>query len=187
MDLLTCWFGAAGDGLGFFVGTGNLNGDARGDLLVGVPDWSADTGHLTVLYGSAAPVGGYLYTYRAFSILGDAPGDLAGTSAAVADLDGDGIQDLIMARPGKDIGVNGDAGVVDIIHGPFTTFSGSLAIGPLQDAYFAGQAQGDFLGGSVVALPDHNGDGGEDLILAAPFADFGGGNSGRIYFVPGFP
>jgi hypothetical protein len=57
----------------------------------------------------------------------------------------------------------------------------------VQDAYFAGQAQGDYLGGSVVAVGDMNGDLGEDLILGAPFADYGGGNSGRVYFVAGFP
>ena len=187
MDSLVCWTGAAGDGLGFWLGAGNLNGDTRQDLVMGAPEWSGDTGHMTVIYGSAAPVGGYVYTYRAFTILGDAAGDLAGSSGAVLDIDGDGVQDLIMARPGKDVGALGDAGVVDIIHGPFTTFSANVTIASARDAYFAGQAQGDYFGGSVAAMADHNGDGGEDLIIGAPFADFGGGNSGRIYFVPGFP
>jgi hypothetical protein len=92
----------------------------------------------------------------------------AGTSA-LADFDGDGIDDLVVGVPGEDIGPSAvDAGVVDIIYG---SESGLPDGGRQQLTQSLFEAGDQF--GAAVATGDFNGDIFTDLAVGIPGENIG--------------
>jgi len=110
--------------------------------------------------------------------------DAAGTSMAVGDVNGDGIDDLIIGAPGT------GAGHVYVILGNNTIFSSTITLSTLNTnattpsgLIFSGVNAGDLFGQSV-AVGDVNGDGIKDIIIGAPGYSSGGG-VGAVYVVFG--
>ncbi|MGH9870388.1 MAG: Ig-like domain-containing protein [Candidatus Polarisedimenticolia bacterium] len=100
--------------------------------------------------------------------------------AAVEDIDGDGIGELLVGAPrAQPNGV--DSGAAYLIFGGST--------GPQEDptqwVSFLGEAAGDSAGFSVAAAGDVNGDHVPDLLIGAPGNDAAGSGSGRAYVVFG--
>ena len=130
------------DSLGFSVsGAGDVNGDGRDDLIVGVPrnDISAINGSAQVLSGIDGSV---LYNFD-----GDGS-DFGSLVSSAGDVNGDGFADLIVSA-----GV-GSVGVFSGIDGSVLyTFDGGA------DNFF------DF---SLSCAGDVNGDGMADMIIGAP-------------------
>jgi hypothetical protein len=101
----------------------------------------------------------------------------------VPDLDGDGLDELVVSAPRGDGATRGAAYV----------FTGAqLATGGAwldrDAAYrFVGNAVNDFLGTArgVAGAGDVDGDGFGELLLAAPFADLGGTDAGSTYLLHG--
>lgn len=157
---------------GFAVSAaGDINGDELADVIVGAPGASRSY----VVYGR--PGGGpvsveleQLDGTAGFIIDGGARGDRAGAAVSAAgDINGDGLDDLIVAAPGA----HGTAGVTYLIFGRSDGFGDILDLTDLADgrtAALAGIDARDFSGFSVSGAGDVNGDGFDDLIIGAPGA-----------------
>ncbi|MBM1228848.1 FG-GAP repeat protein, partial [Ponticoccus sp. SC6-38] len=182
------------DYLGLSVAAaGDVNGDGFDDIIAGAfrgDDGGENAGEAYVIYGMAGPRGTVDLTGLApedgFIIQGDQAGDLAGLSVAAAgDINGDGIDDVIVgARYGDDGAI--DAGEAYVIYGKTGDTRGTVDLTDLSasDGFIIqGTAEGDQAGRSVSAAGDVNGDGIDDLIVGAPAAD---GETGEAYVIYGF-
>ncbi len=205
-DLLTSpagvarfWGAEAGDRLGLSVASGDVNGDGFDDLILAAP--AADSigntrslaGEVYLIYGKSAqwtdtdlltPPAGVARFWGAEA------GDLLGVSVASGDVNGDGFDDLILgAHEGDSVGnTRSLAGEVYLIYGKSALWTDTdLLTPPAGVARLWGADSGDRLGNSV-GSGDVNGDGFDDLILAAPAA-YSIGNTrpgaGEVYLVYG--
>ena len=194
----TVIFGAdRGDLLGSSVATTDANGDGISDILIGAPGADGagnalpDSGDAYLIYGKETfPREIDLGAAAAdVAIFGRDPGDKLGTSVLISDVDGDGVEDLILGAPGArgPDNLRGGAGEVYVIYGregfPPTL---DLANTPA-DAVTFGRAPLDGLGSSLVS-GDVNKDGVKDLIIGAPGGDGPEGqrsDAGEAYLIYG--
>jgi hypothetical protein len=153
-----------------------VNGDGAGDLVVGAPAASpagrSGAGAVSVIYGGPAlPAAIDLAsTPPGLAVLGAAPGDELGSSVASGDVNGDGIDDLILGASAADTAGRIDAGAAYVIHGgadlpaeiDLATTGAGLAL--------LGRDAGGRLGRSVAA-GDINADGIGDVIAGADHAN----------------
>jgi hypothetical protein len=109
----------------------DFNGDGYTDLLVGVPDGTADgkegAGYVTVQYGAPNGIGTDVTVPRGHVQAvsqstagvpgGSEAGDRFGQAVATGDLDGDGYDDAVVGAPGEDEGGTEDAGRVTVLYG----------------------------------------------------------------------
>ncbi|MBD8052039.1 Ig-like domain-containing protein, partial [Limnohabitans radicicola] len=153
--------------------------DAKQGVLIGSPNWrSSDEaewaeGAVHGVLGRTAtsdldlsalePLAGGVWT------LGEAEAALGWKTLRVGDVNGDGRQDLAFAAPYADAGVGADAGQVWVL----LQSGASLADVAAGTGGWAmqGLAEGDALGWSVAAAGDVDGDGYDDVLMAAPYAD----------------
>src|SRR5262249_25435162 len=110
-----------------------------------------------------------------------AKGGGAGSSVAIGDLDGDGIDDLVIGAPSD----NG-FGQVHIFFGRFNPKETIDLANKAADVTIRGEALDDQFGSSL-AIGDINGDGKADLIIGAPTADASRNapDSGKVYAIFG--
>ena len=181
-DADAIYTGGSDNFLGSQIVAGDGDGDAYADLLFGAPDALSTFGQVGVVHGEATPVGGTSLATSTYWVIGAEATEMAGTSAAFVDLNGDGQRDFVAPMPGYD-GPGGDSGRVGLWYGGLSSLTGYVAYSSA-DLYVLGASQGDFLGGSLVALPDFNGDGAEDLVVSAPYS--GALATGSVYVIPGF-
>jgi len=186
-----------GDTLGASVSAaGDINGDGMDDLLIGATlagTPAAYNGASYVVFGSdeAWPSSINLSTLDGSSgvvIRGVNPGDETGTSVGAAgDVNGDGIDDLIIGSPLAD--PNGDdSGSSYIVFGsgqPWTSPFDLSGLNGSNGFSINGVAAGDRAGTSVSFAGDFNTDGFADVIIGAPLADPNGADSGASYVVFG--
>jgi hypothetical protein len=124
------------------------------------------------------------------TVYGDDADDASGFSLATGDINGDGIDDLIIGAPYADPAGGTDAGETYVVYGdaglPSTINLNSTAA----HLTVYGDDSAD-KSGLTVAAGDINGDGIDDLIIGAPYADQGGrtsvGETCVIYGGPSLP
>ncbi|MEO1208647.1 MAG: Calx-beta domain-containing protein [Cyanobacteria bacterium J06638_20] len=186
-----------GDYSGYSVsGAGDVNGDGIDDLIIGADSASPNgdySGESYVVFGSnqgfAASLNlSTLNGNNGFVINGIDELDFSGSSVSGAgDINGDGVDDLIISAPYAD--PNGNfSGESYVVFGNRQGFDASLDLADLNggngfvingiDAY-------DFSGSWVSGAGDVNGDGFDDLIIGAPYANPNDTYSGASYVVFG--
>ena len=175
----------------FVSSAGDVNGDGLDDLIIGayLADTNGnDSGESYVVFGNAAPKLDLNGDRIGFTINGINAGDFSGQSVSNAgDVNGDGIDDLIIGANEAD--PNGNrSGQSYIIFGSLNGFSSNFDLSSLSGINgftINGINAGDNLGSSVSSAGDINGDGLDDLIIGARFADPNGDASGKSYVVLG--
>ncbi|NBB16573.1 hypothetical protein GVN21_14515 [Caulobacter sp. SLTY] len=175
---------------------GDVNGDGIDDLIIGAPGADPNggsSGASYVVFGSDA---GFSANFdlstldgsNGFRISGVAALDQSSRSVASAgDVNGDGIDDLIIGA--KDADPNGSAsGASYVLFGSDAGFSANFDLSSLDGSNgfrISGVAAYDQSGRSVASAGDVNGDGIDDMIVGAPYADPNVSNSGASYVVFG--
>lgn len=188
---------------------GDVNGDGIDDLIVGAMkngDGGYSAGSAYVVFGSTSGFGTTdgagrqvidllsLSATQGFVIQGDTSGDEAGWSVSSAgDINGDGIDDLIVGAPTGDDG--GDfAGEAYVVFGTAAGFGSPVggrqvidltSLSAAQGFIIQGDAALDNAGYSVSSAGDVNGDGFDDLIVGAAHNSDGGTDAGAAYVVFG--
>ena len=182
---------------GFISAAGDINGDGYSDLIIGASGYPKgdDKGRSYVLFGGPG-VGGSggvialssLNGSNGFKLDGENNNDRSGYSVSGAgDINGDGHDDLIVGAPyyGK---YNGRSYVV--FGGPGVGSGGIIALSSLNGSNgfkLDGENNVDSSGGVVSAAGDINGDGYDDLLIGAAYANANGNGKGRSYVVFGRP
>ena len=193
----------AGDGSGISVSSaGDVNGDGYDDLIIGAnradPNVAFEAGETYVVYGGANAPGtdgvldlSTLNGTNGFILTGIDAGDGSGISVSSAgDVNGDGYDDLIIGAFRADPNVAFEAGETYVVYGgsrvPGT--DGVLDLSALDGTngfILNGIDMFDHSGISVSSAGDVNGDGYDDLIIGAKYADPNGDSSGETYVIHG--
>ena len=176
-------------------GAGDVNGDGFADLLVGAyyadPSGRSAAGETYLVYGRS---NGYPATVTLTNtwldgtngvvFAGAAANGWCGQSVSGAgDVNGDGFADLLVGAPA--------AGEAYLVYGrsngyPVTVTLTNTWLDGTNGVVFTGAAAGDYSGSSVSGAGDVNGDGFDDLLVGAYYADPSGRNSaGEAYLVYG--
>ncbi|MEE8370080.1 MAG: hypothetical protein V3S00_04850 [Dehalococcoidia bacterium] len=170
------------DHLGFYVAAGDVNGDGLDDALITAKDTDgpdsdsarANSGSVLLLLGSQALPSSLdlAETSPDVTIHGASFGDRLGFTVAAADIDNDGIADVLMGAPTADSCENSrpDGGNAYVLLGrPDLADTIDLSLGEASLSIFGAEA-GDELG-FALAAGDINGDGKDDLLIGALLAD----------------
>ena len=192
-----------GDYAGAAVATaGDFNGDGFEDFVIGAPEADVEStnavGRAYLIYGGRDASDGTTLDLTTLSaeqgliINGVASIDKAGEAVASAgDINGDGLDDLIISAPRADPGEQNNAGLIYILYGTRSPIADPIDLGQDLTAEglgftLQGSAAFDTAGLSVAAAGDINGDGYEDLIIGAPGRDVGNdSNVGAAYVIFG--
>jgi hypothetical protein len=185
---------SANDQSGWSVSSaGDINGDGIDDVIIGAKFAVLASGQSYVVFGSRSGFNtsldlSTLNGTNGFKINGITASDNSGYSVSSAgDINGDGIDDLIIGADRAD--PNGsESGQSYVVFGSRSGFSASLNLSTLNGTNgfkINGINTYDYSGWSVSSAGDINGDGIDDLIIGAPFADPNGLESGQSYVVFG--
>ena len=175
-DITDVYFSCVGDfpgaGYGSDIAVGDFNDDGLDDLVVGAPGCNGEDGLVEVFYGANGGFG----VQADLTIEGD---ERLGNRVHVADLNGDGIDDLLIQELQR--GTDENNGGLWIHPGS----ASGLSAEPITKivAGFSDQR----LGASVAVLPDISNppDGLPELVVGSPEASISGVGQGTVYIFEG--
>ena len=169
----------AEDSAGYGVSSGDVDDDGHDDLFVGAlanDEGGDDAGAAYLVLG---PVSGTLDLSLADAKLVGGPSAMV-SAVSIADVNGDGRDDLLMGAPYDDLGGT-DAGGVYVFQGPV---AGTIDVS-LADGMLMGEAASDDAGFAVSGAGDVDGDGRDDVLVGAAGNAEGGSYAGAAYLVLG--
>ncbi len=183
-----------GDYFGLALTAADFNQDGHDDLVVGVPyeDFNGvtDAGVVQVFYGTDDDIG--LFAGNEIWSQDDLSGvvlevnDLFGFSLSHGDVNGDGVQDLLVGAPYEDLNAIVDAGAVHVILGDVAglTATGNITLTQDSGSLFGAAETGDVFG-LILQSGDFNLDGFDDVVIGTPFEDTAANNGGLVHIVFG--
>lgn len=169
-------------GLGSDVTLADLDGDGVGDLVVSTPEESyayPNEGLVLAWYGGLPQGAGWWWGASSY-LYGGPDAYEFGEALAVGDFDADGDPDLAASCPYDDY-VTTNGGSVSVFTGPLAPLTrGSRDSAALR---LDGVTTSGYFGLRIQTLPDADGDGDDELIVASPTESGGATNSGvvRVY------
>ncbi len=167
---------------------GGANGDKYADLAIGVP--YRDVGG----FNSAGMVGfapgrsigvnydaGETFDFSTPGIFGEPHLNAQfGTALAGGDFNHDGYLDLAIGVPGETVNTATNAGVVTILFGSSSGYTGANSTYWIQPYLGTATAETSDRFGAALASGDFNGDGYDDLAVGVPGQDIGGVESAGV-------
>jgi hypothetical protein len=172
---------AVGDKIGTSIsGAGDVNGDGIRDLLIGCagssPEGREGAGAAYVVYCTEDMADIDLAEFETgdagVKILGAAAAHMLGTTVSnAADLNGDGLADLVLGAPGAHTELGHDVGCVHVIYGSNAQQTNDIDLadfeaGPETGYTVCGNTAGAKLGSAVAHAGDVNQDGIDDVLLS---------------------
>lgn len=169
---------------GFVVNNaGDINGDGNAELVTSGTDFVISVFNGVTLTGAVWDVqaaldagGGDISSSDALATITSGNAKTGGELVGGSDYDGDGLAELL-------VGVNVDAGGSLVVI-PATDMTGGAAIDVADYPRFSG-GTGDMTTAHLTLMSDLDGDGVDDLAVAAPGEDGAGSGSGTVYVVAG--
>jgi hypothetical protein len=189
---------ANNDYSGFAVSSaGDVNNDGYDDVIIGAfgasPSGNSLAGSAYVVFGHSGAFASTLSLAsldgtNGFRIDGVVSYDQAGRAVSSAgDVNGDGFADLLVGAYRAD--PNGySSGAAYVVFGKASGFAASLSVSSLDGTNgfaMTGAAAQDYTGFAIDSAGDINGDGYDDMIVGAKFADTNGNSNGVTYVVFG--
>ena len=159
---------------------GEVTGDSGRDLIVGGRSLNGGLGGFYVVEGDDIADRASPESVAKASITHPGPYSLSAQAGKPADIDGDGVGDLVLSSPYDSDGI----GMVYVLKGPL---SGDLSTSDA-DASYKGPQYGYLGDGGTTVVPDTNGDGLPELAIGAYYATGDGiSYAGRVYVLAGLP
>ena len=158
----------------------DFNGDGYGDMVIGASGErfgdAIRTGAVTILFGDSNQLfsDSVILHQGLPNIVGEnAPNDRFGSRTTYGDFNGDGLDDLIISAPQKDVDGIEDAGMVWVLPG-ISQGMGIINIAFALDLSMFIDKNNVSMGdqwGAMISAGDFNGDGFEDLAISSPYAN----------------
>lgn len=183
--------GVAGDDFsGYAVSSaGDVNGDSVSDIIIGAPGADplklAYAGSSYLIFGKKT---GAAATTKLSSVDGkigyrldaNTAGEWSGSAVSSADINGDGLSDLMIGANGS----NSSTGAAYVVMGRTTGYSASLNLNSLTGANgfkISGMGANDNLGVSIAGVSDVNGDRIDDFIVGGLGANVEAGAAWLVF------
>lgn len=170
-------------------GCGDVNGDGFDDILIGArydDEGGFEFGQVYVIFGKTS--GWAMDTSLSSSdasFWGEDSSDFAGMEVAGAgDVNGDGLDDILIGATGDEEGGGNNAGQTYLILGKTSGWAMDVSLSNA-DASFIGEDASDNSGVSIDGCGDVNGDGYDDFLIGANFDEEAGANAGQTYLILG--
>ncbi len=183
------FIGEAGDDrAGIFLSSaGDVDGDGLDDLLFGAhrnDDGGWDAGKAYLVLGASLGATAEIDLSDAdYAFIGEEAYDYARFVSSAGDVDGDGLDDILVSAHSNDDG-GADAGKVYLVLGASLGADREIDLRNA-DYAFIGETKNDYAGIAVAGAGDVDGDGLDDFVISAQNNDDGGTDAGKVYLVLG--
>lgn len=159
------------------LSSGDVDADGLADLIVGSPNHGDGVGRAGLWRGGRA---GSLSASEADALVVGSGGLFGAFTSSPGDLDGDGLDDLLISSIFGAMG-GASAGEVRVLPGPLDDGVSSDTDAPATRT----GAEGDEAGWFTAAAGDLDGDGYDDAWVGAPNHDAGGTDAGAVWLLRG--